>query len=110
MQLSAWQPNDHLVRVISKANVLDVTIDSCGFKKSLKMISALDNSVSRTKLYSHSNMVCLGIHSLIIEDTEKTVDFKPFTPDYNALQKVPVVTGAILTECAFTGKTRIFFL
>ena len=57
---------------------------------------------------SHANMVCLGRHTIIIEDTSKTVDVKPFTSDYNALHKVPVVTGAILTECAFNGKTRIF--
>ena len=72
------------------------------------MISALDNSVSRTELESHANMVCLGRHALIIEDTGETVDVKPFTPDYNTLQKFPFVTGAILTECVFTGKTRIF--
>ena len=59
------------------------------------MKSALDNSVLRTKLDSHANMVCLGRHALIIEDKGITVDIKPFTPDYNALQKVPVVTGAI---------------
>ena len=108
MQCSAWQPNDHLVRVISQANILDVTTESCGLNKNLRMISALDNSVSRTELDSHANMVYLGRHALIIEDTGKTVDVKPFTPNYNALQKVPVVTGAILTEFAFTGKTRIF--
>ena len=71
------------------------------------MISALDNSVLRTELDSHANMVCLGRHAIIIEDTGKTSDVKPFTPDYNALHKVPVVTGEILTECVFTGKTWI---
>ena len=94
--------------MISQANISDVTTDSFGLKKDLRMISDLDNSVSRTELDSHANMVCLGRHAIIIEDTEKTVDIKPFTPDYNALQKVTVVTGAILLECAFTGKTRIF--
>ena len=72
------------------------------------MISALDNIVSRTELYSHASMVCLGRHAKIIEYTGQKVDDKPFTPDYKALQKVLVVTGAILTEFAFTGKTRIF--
>ena len=62
----------------------------------------------RTELDSHANMVCLGRHALINKDTGKTVDGKTFTPDYNALQKVPVVTGAILMACAFTGKTWIF--
>ena len=94
--------------MISQANISDVTTDPCGLKKNSRMISALDNSVSQTKLESHANMVCLGWHAIIIEDTGKTVYVKPFTPDYNALQKVPVVTGANLTECAFTGKTRIF--
>ena len=108
MQRSAWQPNEHLVRVISQADISDVNTDSFGLRKNLRMISALDNSLSRTKLDSYYNMVCLGRHALIIEDTGKTVDVKPLTPDYNVLQKVPVVTGAILTECAFTGKTRIF--
>ena len=96
------------MRVISQANILDVTTDSCGLKKNLRMISALDKSVSRTKLDSHANMVCLGRHALIIEETGKTVDVKPFTSDYSTLQKVPAVTSEILTECAFTGKTRIF--
>ena len=72
------------------------------------MISDLDNSVTWTYLDSHANMVCLGKYALIIEDTGKTVDVKPFTPDYNTLQKVPVVTGALITECAFTGGTQTF--
>ena len=108
MQRYAWQKNDHLVRVISQANIPDATTYSCGLKNNLRIISALDNSVLRTELDSHANMVCLGRHAIIIEDMGKTVDVKPYTPDYNALQKVPVVTGAIVTECAFTGKTRIF--
>ena len=64
----------------------------------------------RTELDSHVNMVCLGRHAIIIEYTWKTLDVKPFTLDYNALQKVPVVAGAILTKCTFTGKTLIFIL
>ena len=69
---------------ISQKNISDATTDSCGLKNNLRMISALDNSVSRTELDSHANMVCLGRHSIIIEDTGKTVDVKLFTPDYNA--------------------------
>ena len=107
MQRSVWQPNDHLVQVISLANISDVTTESCGLKNNFRMILSLDNSVSRTELESHFNMVVLGRHAVIIEDRGKRVDVKLITPDYNAIQKVLVVTCAILTECAFTGKTRI---
>ena len=65
------QIKGHLVKVISQANILDATTDSCGLKNNLRMISALDNNVSRTKLDSHANMVCLGRHAIIIEDTGK---------------------------------------
>ena len=85
MQRSAWQQNDHLVQVILQENILDATTDSCGLKNNLRMISALDNSVSRTDLDSHANMVCLGRHAIIIEYREEMLDVKPFTPDYNAL-------------------------
>ena len=108
MQRSAWQKNDHLVRVISQANSSDVTTYSGGLKNNLRLISALDNIVLQTKLDSRANMVCLGRHAIIIEDREEMLDVKPFTPDYNALHKVLVVTGAILTKCALTSKTRIF--
>ena len=94
--------------MISQANISDATTDSCWLKNNLRMISALDNSVLRTELESHANMVCLGRHAIIIEYREEMVDVKPFTPDYNALQKVLVVTGEILTKCAFTSKTWIF--
>ena len=92
---SSWKPNDHLVRVISQANFLDVTTDSCGLKKYLRMKSALNDNVLRTDLDSHSNMVRLGRYAIIIEDTGKTVDVKLLTPDYNALQEVLAVTDAI---------------
>ena len=81
MQRSAWQPNDHLVRVISQEKISDLTTDSCGLENNLRMISALDNSVSRTELDSRANMVCLVRNAIIIEDTGKMVDVKSFTPD-----------------------------
>ena len=56
---------------------------------------------SRTELDSHANMAVVGRNSFVIEDTGRTADVNPFTPDYNALENIPIVNAALLYECPF---------
>lgn len=62
-----------------------------------------DGHVTRTDLDSHANMVVVGRHCAIIEHTGKFASVSPFTPDYEALSKVPIVDAALLYDCPFTG-------
>jgi hypothetical protein len=62
---------------------------------------------SRTELDTHANMCVFGQHCLILRWTGRNAEVNPFTPDYEALQKVPIVDAAILYECPVTGKEFI---
>ena len=66
-----------------------------------------DLSPSRTELDSHANMAVVGRHSFVIEDTGRTADVNPFTPDYHALENIPIVNAALLYECPFSGQEVI---
>jgi hypothetical protein len=68
------------------------------------------DSDSRTELDSHANMVVVGKHCFVVEWTGRTAIVNPFTPDYEALTKVPIVDAAILYECPFSGKEHILLV
>ena len=65
------------------------------------------DSMSRTELDSHANMVVLGKHAMVIADTGKTAQVTPFTPDYKSMENVPIVDGALAHVCPYTGKCHI---
>ena len=50
---------------------------------------------SRTELDSHANMAVLGKHCTIVSKTGKTANVKPFSPDCNTLDEVPIVDALI---------------
>ena len=54
------------------------------------------DNLSRTDLDSHANMVVVGKHAAIINDTGRKVS--PFTPDYESL-KVLIVDAAVTCDC-----------
>ena len=71
-------------------------------------IAAMDTETdespfSQSELDSHANMVVVGSNSCIIEDTGKKADINPFSPDFDALTKVPIVHAGLLYECPHTG-------
>ena len=49
---------------------------------------------SRTELDSHANMPVVGREALVVEQSGKTVEVSPFTPDYKPI-KVEVVNAMI---------------
>ena len=59
--------------------------------------------LSRTDLYSHANMVVVGKHAAIINDTGRRAEVSPFTPDYESLSKVPIVDAAIMYDLPHSG-------
>ena len=51
--------------------------------------------LSHADLDSHANMVVVGKHAAITNDTGRRAEFIPFTPDYESLSKVPIVDATI---------------
>ena len=95
-------PNHHLSVTIAGAMVAsandgeDMVVD--------------DMVTSRTELDSHANMVVVGRHALVVSDTGRTAEVNPFTPDYEALQQVPIVDAAICYTCPYTDSQYYFIV
>ena len=58
---------------------------------------------SRTELDSHANMPVVGREALVVEQSGKTVEVSPFTPDYKPI-KVEVVNAMIQYDSPLDGK------
>eukprot|EP00957_Ditylum_brightwellii_P095578 7280377-Ditylum_brightwellii.AAC.1 len=57
-----------------------------------------EDDSGRTEIDSHANMVVLGKHTLILEDTGRAVDVQPVMPDYKTLKNVKIVDDTVLWE------------
>jgi hypothetical protein len=95
------QPNRHVCFLVSTAMIAEANDDED---------MSTDNERSRTDLDSNANMVVVGRHVLIISNTDRTAEVSPFTPDYDALQKVPIVDAAILYTCPYTDHQHILIV
>ena len=51
----------------------------------IKELERNGDGLSRTDLDSHANMVVVGKHVAIVNDTGRRAEVSPFTPDYEAL-------------------------
>ena len=58
---------------------------------------------SRTELDSHANMPVVGKEALIVEQSGKTVELSPFTPDYKPI-KVEVVNAMVQYDSPWDGR------
>ena len=58
---------------------------------------------SRTELDSHANMPVVGREALIVEQSGKTVEVSPFTPDYKPI-KVEVVNAIVQYDSPLDGR------
>ena len=65
---------------------------------------ARDNKYPRTELDSHANMVVLGAHAFIFESKNRTYNVQPFDPSLGTSSKIPIVDGAVVYECPYTGE------
>ena len=61
---------------------------------------------SRTELDSHANMPVVGREALVVEQSRRTVEVSPFTPDYKPI-KVEVVNAIIQYDSPLDGKEYI---
>ena len=52
-------------------------------------------------------MVVVGKHAVILDDTSNKVYVNPFTPYYQALDKVSIVDAAVQYTCQFTANMCI---
>ena len=96
----AWNPgapNDYAMKVIAEA------LRVCGNVE----CDAHDAHIFRTELDSHANMVVVGRNTAIINDTGRTAEVSPFTPDCSSLQNVPVVNAAIGYDCEHAGESYL---
>ena len=62
------------------------------------MSSVINNHDGReliTELDSDENMVAVEKNAAIWYDTENKVDASPFTPDYQAMEKVSIVDASV---------------
>ena len=57
----------------------------------------------RTELDSHANIPVLGREAMVVEQSGKTVEVSPFTPDYKPI-KVEVVNAMIQYDSPLDGK------
>ena len=58
-------------------------------------VGSRQDSCPRTELDSHANMVVAGKNALVIEDTGKTVEVKPFSSECNTLDNVSIVDAMV---------------
>ena len=58
----------------------------------------------RTELDSHVSMPVLGQHTFILNDTGRTMEVNPFTPQYKAMT-ARLVDGALMYDCPCSGKS-----
>ena len=96
------QPNRHVSLLVATAMIAAANDDDVNM--------GIDDEKSRTELDSHANMVVVGRHASIVSDTGRTAEVSPFTPDYEALQKVPIVDAAILYLCPYSDKSYLLIV
>ena len=68
------------------------------------------DKLSRTDLDSHANMVVVGNHAEIINDTSRRARVSTFTLDYESLIKVPIVDTAIRYDFPYSGETYLLIV
>jgi hypothetical protein len=53
---------------------------------------------------SHADTCVAGCNMVMLEDTRLTVSVTPFTPEYNALKGIPIVSAATAYDCPTDGE------
>ena len=63
-----------------------------------------ESSDPRTELDSHANVLVLGSNSFVFESTGRIFNAQPFTNDLGISKNSPVVDGALVHECTYSGE------
>ena len=92
---SSMVTNDRIYAILADATTLGCGIDE-------------DDVIGgyHTELNSHVNMPVLGRHTFILNDTGRTVEVNPFTPQYKAMT-ARLVDGVLMYGCPYSGKSYI---
>jgi hypothetical protein len=69
-----------------------------------------DSADPHSKLDLHANMIVIGCHAFIFEQTGRTCNVQPFSSDLGIAKNVPVVDTAIAYDCTYTFKTYILII
>ena len=67
----------------------------------------MNNSISRTDLDSHTNMVVLGKHSHVGDNTGKIAQISPFTLDYKSMENISIASGSITYEHPYSEESYV---
>ena len=68
------------------------------------------DDLSRVDLDSHANMVVVGKHAAIINNTGRRTEVSSFSPEYESLSKVPIVNPTIRYDFPYIGKTYLLIV
>ena len=98
------KPNNHVSSVLS--DVLQATVSDLNAMEG----DDLGADETRTELDSHANMAVIGRNAYILNNSGRTAQISPFTPDYEALSEVPIVDAAILYECPHRNKAHVLIV
>ena len=55
-------------------------------------------------------MVVLGTHALIFEYKNRTCNVQPFDPNLGTASKTPIVDGAVVYKCPYTGEIYVLIV
>ena len=77
-------PNKHICAVVSSSTSLKDDV-----------YNNYSNTCHNTELDSHTNMVVVCKHAVVVAHTGKTVEVKPFSPDCKSMDEVPIVDAVI---------------
>ena len=69
-----------------------------------------NNFISRTELDSHVNMVVVGKHCIIFDNTGKTCTVNAFSESASKLDNVSIVDAAVSYDCPYQCKTFILLM
>ena len=76
-------------------------------------ITARDAGVNedpRKELDFYANMVVLGAHAFLFESKNRTCNVQPFDPIQGTASKIPIVDGAVVYECPYTGEIYVLIV
>ena len=67
----------------------------------------MNDSISRTGSDSHTNMVVLGKHSNVGDNTGKIAQISHFTLDYKSMENVSIASGSITYEHPYSEESYV---
>ena len=72
--------------------------------------SEVNEVESRSELDTHANMAVVGKHAFILQESGRTAEVNPFSPDCGTLQEVPIVDAVVAYDCPYSLKTYILVI